>query len=144
MKPTLRLLTVVAVSIATATGVAQELQLPTGKWQSSASATYTNPALTGAELYLSIDVAKDGSFRGVWGQYLCNASPGAYGISIYSCNRFGSNRVSGRFGPGRQGVIDLEQLGRSAFAWTAPSADELALDLPKTGRAATPFSTGRA
>lgn len=131
MTPTLRLLAVVAVSIATATGVAQEPQAPAGNWRSSASATYTNPALTSAELYLSIDVAKDGSFRGVWGQYLCNAYPGAYGISIYSCNRLGSNGVSGRFGPGRQGVIDLAQLGRSAFSWTAPSADELALELPK-------------
>jgi hypothetical protein len=129
MKPTLRRLTVLALSSVTATGLAQEL--PTGNWQSSASATYTNAALTGAELYLSIDVAKDGSFRGVWGQYLCNAYPGAYGISIYSCNRSGSNRVSGQFGPGRQGVIDLEQLGRSAFGWTAPGADELVLDLPK-------------
>ena len=51
MTPTLRLLTVAAISIATATGVAQEPQLPTGNWRSSASATYTNPALTGAELY---------------------------------------------------------------------------------------------
>ena len=91
MKPTLRLLAVLVVSIAAVAGMAQEPQLPTGNWRSTASATYTNPALTGAELYLSIDVAKDGSFQGVWGQYLCNAYPGAYGISIYSCNRTGSN-----------------------------------------------------
>jgi hypothetical protein len=131
MKPTRRLLAVLTVSIAAATGLAQEQQLPTGNWQSTSTATYTNPALTGAELYLSIDVAKDGSFRGLWGQYVCNAYPGAYGTSIYSCSRIGSFRVSGRFGPAREGVIDLEQLGRSDFSWTAPSTDELALDLPK-------------
>lgn len=85
MKLTLRRFIVLAVSIAasvaTATGLAEEVQIPSGKWRSVSSATYTNPALTGAELYLSIDVAKDGSFRGVWGQYMCNAYPGAYGIS---------------------------------------------------------------
>lgn len=131
MNTTLRRFTVLAVSLAAATGLAQEAQLPSGNWQSAASATYTNPALTGAELYLSIDVAKDGSFKGQWGQYLCNAYPGAYGISIYSCSRIGSDRVSGKFGPDRGGVIDLEKLGRSNFTWAAPSADELALDLPK-------------
>lgn len=131
MKSTLRRLTALAVSIAAATGMAQEQQIPTGNWQSASTATYTNPALTGAELYLSIDVAKDGSFRGVWGRYLCNAYPGAYGISVYSCSRMGSYRVSGRFGPDRKGIIELGQLGRSAFSWTAPGINELALDLPK-------------
>jgi len=135
MTPMLRRLTFLAASMAAATGVAQEAQLPSGNWQSTASVTYTNPALTGAELYLSIDVAKDGSFRGVWGQYFCNASPGVYGISIYSCSRIGSKRVSGRFGRDGGGTIDLEQLGRSAFIWAAPSADVLALDLPKNWQA---------
>ena len=134
MRATLPRLAFLAATLATATAVAQEAQLPSGKWQSSASATYTNPGLTGSRVYLEIDVAKDGSFRGVWGQYLCTAYPGAYGVSIYSCSRTGSNRVSGRFGPGRGGVIDLEQLGRSEFTWAAPSAGELELDLPKNWR----------
>lgn len=134
MKTTLRRFAILAATLAAATGVAQETQLPSGKWQSSASATYTNPALTGSRLYLDIDVAKDGSFRGVWGQYSCTAYPGAYGISIYSCSRTGSNRVSGRFGSDRGGTIDLEQLGRSAFTWATPSAGELELDLPKHWR----------
>jgi hypothetical protein len=137
MKPTPRLLTLLAASMGIATAVAQEPQLPTGNWQSTKTATYTNPGLTGAEFYLNIDVAKDGSFRGVWGEYFCTAYPGAYGISIYSCSWLsGSNRVSGQFGPGREGVIDLEKLGRSAFAWTAPSGDQLALDLPKNWQGA--------
>jgi hypothetical protein len=131
MKTTLRRFTVLVVSLAAATTLAQEAQLPSGNWQSTAHATYTNPALTGAELYLSIDVARDGRFQGEWGQYLCDSYPGAYGISIYSCRRTGSNRVSGKFGPDRGGVIDLEKLGRSAFTWAVPGADELALDLPK-------------
>jgi hypothetical protein len=132
MKPTLQRLAVLAGTIAAAAGAfAQGSQIPTGNWQSAGTATYTNPALTGAELYLDIDVAKDGSFRGVWGRYLCTSFPGAYASSIHSCTRTGSNRVSGRFGPGRRGLIDLERLGRSAFSWTAPATGELAIELPK-------------
>ena len=130
----IRRLAIVAAILAAATGEAQETPLPSGKWQSSASATYTNPALTGSRLYLDIEVAKDGSFRGVWGQYVCTAYPGAYGISVHSCSRTGSNRVSGRFGPDRAGTIDLEQLGRSAFTWATSSGGELQLDLPKHWR----------
>lgn len=114
--------------------MAQEAPLPSGKWQSSASATYTNAGLTGSRLYLNIDVAADGSFQGEWGQYICTAYPGAYGVSVHSCSRTGSNRVSGRFGPARTGIIDLDQLGRSDFTWAAPSAGELELDLPKNWR----------
>ena len=82
-------------------------------------------------MYLNIDVAEDGNFRGAWGQYLCNAYPGAYGISIYSCSKFGGGSASGRFGPGREGTIDLEGLGQTAFTWETPSAVELAIDLPE-------------
>lgn len=123
---------VLAGTIAVAVGAfAQEPHVPVGNWQSPGHATYTNPALTGAALYLSINVAKDGSFRGEWGQYFCNSYSGAYGIFVYSCNRIGSHRVTGRFGQGSRGVIELDNLGRSTFAWNAPSGDELAIDLPK-------------
>ncbi|MCW5632392.1 MAG: hypothetical protein KIT17_03580 [Rubrivivax sp.] len=134
MKPKACFLAMLAVAgaAAAADAWAQDPPPPAGRWQSPASATYTNPALTGAELYLSIDVAPDGSFRGTWGRYFCTAFPGAYGIAIYSCSRTGGNRVSGRFGPGRQGAIDLDTLGRSPFTWAAPSGDELAIDLPRT------------
>jgi hypothetical protein len=137
MKPALQRVTVFAASIAAAVGaLAQEPASPVGNWQSAASETYTNPlhpALTGAELYLKIDVSNDGSFRGEWGEYFCwGGSAGAFGITTFSCRVSGkSERVSGRFGPGRQGVIDLGRLGRSAFSWTAPAVDELAIDLPK-------------
>ena len=125
---------VLAGAIAAAVGAfMQEPQRPMGKWRSAAWETHTNPALTGSGLYLDIDVARDGSFRGTWAQYFCTAQPGAYGISIHSCstNPTGRKPVSGKFGPGREGVIDLEQLGRSAFTWTAPSTDELTIDLPR-------------
>ena len=137
MKATWGQQAVLAGAIAAAVGAsAQEPQLPMGKWRSSVAETYTNPALTSAGLYLDLDVARDGSFRGTWGQYFCTAYPSAYGIAVHSCSMNPTTRkpVFGRFGPGRQGVIDLEQLGRSAFTWTAPSADELAIDLPKNWR----------
>ena len=134
MKTTLGGVAILVATLAAATGGAQQAQLPSGKWQSSASATFTNPGLAGSRLYLNIDVTKDGSFQGEWGQYLCTAYPGAYGISIHSCSRTGSNRVSGRFGPDGAGIIDLEQLGRSAFTWATPSGDALELDLPKQWR----------
>jgi hypothetical protein len=137
MKPALRRLTVFAASIAAAaSALAQEPAFPVGNWQSAASETYTNPlhpVLTGAELYLEIDVSPDGSFRGEWRKYSCSgASVGAFGITTFPCHFDGtSERVAGRFGPGRQGVIDLGSLGRSAFSWAAPAIDELAIDLPK-------------
>ncbi|UVT21592.1 MAG: hypothetical protein H8K03_06730 [Nitrospira sp.] len=131
MKTTLVQRAVVASLVAAAVGAfAQEPQIPVGNWQSPAHATFTNPALTGAALYLNIDVGKDGSFRGNWGQYFCTAYPGVYGISIYSCNRIGSHRVTGRFGQDSQGVIELDSLGRSTFAWTA-SGDGVTITLPK-------------
>jgi hypothetical protein len=135
MKPTLRFLTLFAAFIVAAPGAfAQEPAFPAGIWQSARSETYTNPlhpVLTGAELYLKIDVSNDGSFRGEWGEYFCTGSLGAYGIGTFSCRLSGNaERVSGKFGPGRQGVIELGRLGRSAFNWSTTD-NELAIDLPK-------------
>ena len=77
MKRALQCLTLFAASIAAAVGAsAQEPAFPVGTWQSATSETYTNPlhpVLTGAELYLKIDVSNDGSFRGEWGEYFCSA-----------------------------------------------------------------------
>jgi hypothetical protein len=134
MKATSVLKTVLAGTMVSAVGAhAQEPQLPTGKWKSLAWETYTNPAYTGAVFHLDIDVARDGSFRGTWGQYFCTVQAGAYGVAVYSCSMNGgtTKSVTGRFGPGRQGAIDLAELGRSAFTWSAPSADEVAIELPK-------------
>lgn len=131
MKPMLQVLMILTVAIATAGAFAEEPRIPAGNWQSSPRATYTNPFLVGSEVYLNIDVAKDGSFRGKWSQYFCTSYAGAYGLTIHSCSASLSYRVSGKFGPDRRGVIDLQKLGRSAFSWTAPAANELAIDLPK-------------
>ena len=137
MKRAVQLLTLFAASIAAA-GVtfAQEPAVPVGNWQSVTSERYTNPlhpVLSGAEFYLKIDVSNDGSFRGEWSKYFCAIGPlGAFGVTTFSCRLDGnSERVSGRFGPGRQGVIELGRLGRSAFSWGAPAVGELAIDLPK-------------
>jgi hypothetical protein len=135
MKRALHGLTLSAAFIAAPVGAAAQEPFPAGTWQSVASETYTNPlhpVLTGAELYLKIDVSTDGSFRGEWAEYFCSGGVGAFGISTASCRVSGNGeRVSGRFGQGRQGVIDLGRLGRSAFSWNAPGVDELAIDLPK-------------
>ena len=136
MKPALRAVTLLAVLAAAASGAfAQGAAVPVGNWQSPTNQTFANPlhpALTGGEMYLKIDVAADGSFRGEWGEYFCASTLGAYGVLAATCRVAGkSERVSGRFGPGRQGVIDLGPRGRSTFTWSTPAADELAVDLPK-------------
>ena len=142
MTPALHRLTFLAALMAAPVGaLAQAPALPVGNWQSASSETYTSPlhpALTGGEMYLKIDVMKDGSFRGEWGEYFCSAGPlGAYGVATFLCRFHGkSERVSGRFGPGDQGVIDLGPRGRSAFTWSAPSVHELAIDLPKNWQGA--------
>ena len=140
MKPALQRVIVFGASIAAAVGaLAQEPALPAGHWESVTSETYStplHPVVTGAEFYLKIDVSNDGSFRGEWGEYSCSGvSLGAYGFATFPCRVSGTGApVSGKFGPGRQGVIDLGRLGRSGFSWTAPAAGELAIDLPKDWR----------
>jgi hypothetical protein len=130
MKATLQCVTLLAASIVAAGASARQPALPTGNWQSFTSETITwalHPVLSGGEFYLNINVANDGSFRGEWGKYFCSG-----GSPYFSCRLSGkSDSVSGRFGPGGQGVIDLGSLGRSAFNWNAPSVNELAIDLPR-------------
>ena len=140
MKSALRCVTVLAALLTAPAGaLAQERPFPAGNWQSVAREVYSSPlhpVLTGAEFYLKIDVSNDGAFRGEWGEYFCSGvTPGAFGVNTFPCGFAGKGEpVSGRFGPGGQGVIDLGRLGRSAFNWTAPAADELAIDLPKDWR----------
>jgi len=134
MKPALQCLTLVAAFIPAAVGAsAQQPALPIGNWQSAASETITwalHPALSGGELFLKIDVSSDGSFRGEWAGLFCSA-----GSLYFSCRPDGkSERVSGTFGPGGDGVIDLARLGRSAFKWRVPSVNELTIELPKNWR----------
>lgn len=118
--------------------VAQNIAVPVGIWQSVATDVFANPlhpVLTGGERFLKIDVAADGSFRGELGEYFCTSSLGAYGVLTATCRFIGNSEpVSGRFGPGRQGTIDVPRQGRSTFTWSTPTADELAIDLPKDRR----------
>jgi hypothetical protein len=124
------------VFIATAVGAsAQEPAVPIGNWQSAASETITwalHPALTGGELYLKIDISKDGGFGGEWGEYFCSG-----GSPYFSCRLSGkSERVSGRFGPSGDGVIDLGRLGRSTFNWSTSAVNDLVIVLPKNWQGA--------
>ena len=132
-------LMVFILSIAAVTGsLAQQPAAPAGNWQSARNDTFSSPlhpVVTGAEFFLNIDISNDGSFRGVWGEYACAPSTGAYGVSTFPCRSSATtSRVSGKFGPGSQGTIDLEKLGRSAFTWSSPSTNELAIDLPRNWR----------
>lgn len=136
MKRALHRASLFAAFIASAVAVlAQQPSLPVGNWQSAASETITwalHPRLSGGELYLKIDVSSDGRFSGEWGEYFCSG-----GAPYFSCRLSGkSERVSGTFGANREGVIDLGRLGRSTFSWSAPAANELAIDLPKNWRGA--------
>ena len=130
-------LLVFTLSIATAAAgaLARQQIVPAGNWQSVRNETYSSPlhpVVTRAEFYLNIDIASDGSFRGQWGEYTCVPSIGAYGYSTYPCRSAASSgRVSGNFSRPGQGVIELEKLGRSTFNWSAPSINELAIDLPR-------------
>jgi hypothetical protein len=130
-------LIVLILSIATAAAgvLARQQIVPAGNWQSVRSETYNSPlhpVVTGAELYLNIDIASDGSFRGQWGEYTCVPSIGAYGYSTYPCRSSArGGRVSGNLSPAGQGVIELEKLGRSAFNWSTPSSNQLEIDLPR-------------
>ena len=127
---------VLAASIATAVvAPAQEPAVPVGNWQSAASETIRSalhPILTGGELYLKIDVSKDGSFGGEWGEYFCSG-----GSPYFSCYLSGkSERASGRLGPSGDGVIDLGRLGRSTLNWSVSAVNELVFVLPKNWQGA--------
>lgn len=119
---------------------AQQPPVPSGNWQSARSETYSSPlhpVPSGAEMYLSISLANDGSFRGEWGEYFCT---GSY---TFSC-RFSARKggVAGRLSAGGQGVIDLESLGRTTLAWNMTGA-ELAIDLPKNWQGDAKFHRAR-
>ena len=121
--------------IVSAVGAHAQPAVPIGHWQSATSETITwalHPALSGGELYLKIDVSSDGSFSGEWGEYFCSG-----GAPYFSCRLSGkSERVSGRFGPAGEGLIDLGRLGRSSFNWSAPAVNELTFVLPRNWQGA--------
>jgi hypothetical protein len=85
--------------------------------------------MVSADFFLEITIASDGGFRGSWARYPCVVPP-TYGI--WSCGK-GSieGAASGQLDASGTGWIELERLGRSHLAWTARSASELALELPR-------------
>ena len=136
MKRALQCMSLFAACIAASVGaLAKQPGFPVGNWQSATSETITwalHPALSGGELYLKIDVSSDGSFSGEWGEYFCSG-----GAPYFSCRLSGkSERVSGRFGPTGEGLIDLGRLGRSSFNWSAPAVNELTFVLPRNWQGA--------
>lgn len=102
-----------------------------GHWVSTEHVTFTNPSLAGSSFFLDIVIARDGTFQGVWDAYSCFSYPGAYGISIISCTRVQRPaKARGKFNAAaRNGEIELDQLGRTTFAYSLGS--KLLLELPK-------------
>jgi hypothetical protein len=98
-----------------------------GGWVSDDWASYTNPAMTSADVYLELAIADDGAFHGAWARYLCLTE--AYGI--WSCGK-GSleGTASGQLHADGTGVIELERLGQSALVWRADESG-IAIELPR-------------
>jgi len=101
---------------------------PQGRWISASSVSYTNAAMTSADIYLEVAIAADGAFQGSWARYLCFAQ--AYGI--WSCGK-GSieGTASGRLEANGTGSIELERVGRSTLVWRPKSSSEITLELPR-------------
>jgi hypothetical protein len=102
--------------------------LTAGRWISTEWASVTNAAMTSADFYLAITVGNDGAFHGSWARYICLSQ--AYGIWSCSLGPI-EGSASGQLDAGGGGRIQLERLGTSALAWTAKSAGEILIELPR-------------
>jgi hypothetical protein len=101
---------------------------PAGRRGSASSVSYTNAAMTSADIYLEVAIAGDGAFHGSWARYICLVQ--MYGI--WSCGKGDvEGRASGRLEADGTGSIELERLGRSTLVWSPKSAGEITLDLPR-------------
>jgi hypothetical protein len=104
-----------------------------GRWVSDPWASYTNAAMTSSSFYLEIATVNDGGFSGSWARYVCLTQ--TYGI--WSCGKDQSEgAATGRLEANGTGWIQLERLGRSTLVWTAKSANELAIELPRNWQSA--------
>lgn len=108
-------------------------QAPRGSWNSPPSVTFTNPALAGSELFLSLEIAADGRFTGTWGQYQCTSFPGAYGIAVISCSNIPRGAAVGTLDANGTGSARLAELGQSTFTWRLDERGTLVFDFPKKG-----------
>lgn len=113
---------------AQAGGILTELS---GRWVSTERVTFTNPSRAGSSFFLNIVIAKDGTFQGTWDAYACLSYPGPYSTVTISCSRAQRPaKARGKFDvTARRGEIELDQLGRTSFAYTLGA--ELLLELPK-------------
>ena len=140
MKRALQRVTVFVASIAAAVGaLAQEPAFPAGNWHRSRArpipthSTQSSRAPSSTSRSMCRTTAASAANGGSTCARASHSVPSE--SRTFPCRFSGkSEPLSGRFGPGRQGVIDLGRLGRSAFSWAAPAVDELAIDLPKNWR----------
>jgi hypothetical protein len=99
-----------------------------GRWLAQPHVSYTNAAMTGADIALDITIAADGSFSGTFTTYACFAQ--AYGI--WSCSKNTTQDAAiGRLDTNGTGWIELSRVGRASLTWRAKSATELFLELPR-------------
>ena len=136
----MKLLTILAVAAGAALPIegfaAKEADPVSGRWTSNDNVAMTSPK-AGAKFFLDIVVAKDGSFKGSWEEYVCFNYPGPYGIVTISCQRSRKPApASGRLdNAARTGTIELQRLGKSAFRFKSGSNQkgqpQLEIELPR-------------
>lgn len=118
-------------------GVADAAPVTPGRWASTDNVSMSGTAKAGAKFFLDVVLAKDGSFRGSWEEYVCFNYPGAYGINIVACQRSKkASAASGRLDLGAgAGEIKLERLGESSCKFrltsNAKGQAQLEIELPR-------------
>lgn len=118
-------------------GVAHAATVTPGRWASNDNVSMSGSAKAGAKFFLDIVLAKDGSFRGSWEEYVCFNYPGAYGINIVACQRSKkASAASGRLDLGAgAGEIELERLGETSCRFrlisNAKGQAQLEIELPR-------------
>lgn len=121
-----RLVVFVAWTLLAVELFAQDL---TGKWQSADQVSYPVAALARADVFLSIEVAPDGTFRGRWDEYSCQTDGRRQGATGISCAVAQSGGwVSGALDSGGGGGIEFEHLGRTNLSWRT-SEGKLSIEL---------------
>jgi hypothetical protein len=118
------------------TGAAGQDPRPAGRWLSRSGLETANPLMAAAEMYLDITIARDGTFRGRWAEYLCAARIGAFGYTVYHCtlDRGTGGAVSGTIDGSGGGVAELAKWGRHPLVVKPVDSDEFVVELPQGWR----------